>query len=100
RSTLSGPAPGKYLLQHVLPGEFTLRASKTGYDPVEQTVRATTDILVDFSLKWSYGTCLRSVTPTTFDLYPSAGGTEIVTVQANAGRSWTVTADSWLEIHS
>jgi len=100
RSTLSGPAPGKYLLQHVLPGEFTLRASKTGYDPVEQTVRATTDTLVDFSLKWAYGTCLRSVTPTTFDFYPSAGGTETVTVQANAGRSWTVTADSWLEIHS
>jgi hypothetical protein len=100
RSTVSGPAPGKYGLQHLLPGEFTLRASKTGYDSVEQTVRATTDTLVDFSLKWAYGTCLRSVTPTTFDFYPSAGGAETVPVEANAGRSWTVTTDSWIELHS
>jgi hypothetical protein len=100
RSTLSGPAPGKYVLEHVLPGEFTLRAIKTGYDPVEQTVRATTDTFVDFSLKWAYGTCLRSVTPTTFDFYPSAGGAETVPVQANAGRNWTVTTDSWIELHS
>ena len=100
RSALTGQPPGKYLLEHVLPGEFTLRARKTGYDPVEQTVRATTDTFIDFSLKWAYGTCLQSVTPVTFDPYPSAGGTETVTVRANAGRSWAVTADSWIEIHT
>jgi hypothetical protein len=33
-----------------------------------------------------------------FDFYPSEGGTESVEVTANAGRSWSVTADSpWIE---
>jgi len=53
---------------------------------------------VDFTLKWSYGTCLRSVNPILFDLYPSAGGQERVLIDANAGRQWSVTADSpWLQ---
>ena len=103
RRTLTGhPIPGQYLLDHVLPGEFTLRASKAGYDSVEQTVRATTNISnVDFSLKWSYGTCLQSVIPVSFDPYPSAGGTETVTVSATAGGRWTVAPDSaWIEVLS
>lgn len=103
RSTLTGhPIPGQYFLDHVLPGEFTLRASKAGYDTVEQTVRATTNIdSLDFSLKWSYGTCLVSVMPVSFDPYPSTGGTETVTVSATAGRQWTVAPDSpWIEVLS
>ena len=103
RNTLTGhPIPGQYFLERVLPGEFTLRARKAGYDTVEQTVRATATVgNVDFSLKWSYGTCLVSVMPLSFDPYPSAGGTETVTVSATAGRQWTVAPDSpWIEVLS
>src|SRR5687768_1520591 len=48
----------------LLPGEHRIRASKAGYDPVERTVNAVADIHdVDFTLKWAYGSCLRSVSP-------------------------------------
>jgi hypothetical protein len=102
RNTLTGhPIAGRYLFDHMLPGEFTLRASKMGYDAVEQTVRADATISnVNFLLKWSYGTCLQSVSPVVFDPYPSAGGTETVVVNASAGRRWTVIADPWIEILS
>jgi hypothetical protein len=103
RSTLTGhPIAGQYLLDHLLPGDLTLRASKAGYETLEQTVRAMTNIgNIDFSLKWAYGTCLQSVTPVSFAPYPSAGGIETVTVSATAGRRWTVTPDSpWMELLS
>jgi hypothetical protein len=38
-------------MEHVLPGDFTIRASKAGYDSVEQTVHAVDDISdLDFTL--------------------------------------------------
>jgi Carboxypeptidase regulatory-like domain len=51
-STLTGhPVPGVYLMQHVMPGDFTVRASKIGYDSVEQTVHAAADMSsLDFTL--------------------------------------------------
>lgn len=51
-STLTGhPAPGVYLMEHLLPGDFAVRASKVGYDSVEQTVHAAGDISsLDFTL--------------------------------------------------
>jgi hypothetical protein len=103
QSTMTGRAiPGRYSLQLVRPGEFTLRVRKNGYEPVQRTVQAAVDIYdVDFSLKWAYGACLQSVAPVTFDPYPSAGGTQSVTVSAAAGRTWTATPDSpWLEVLS
>ena len=102
RRTLTGhPIPGQYFLDHILPGDFTLRVSKAGYDSVQQNVHAVDTTTVDFSIKWAYGTCLRSVGPVLFDFYPSGGGTETVTVAANAGRSWTATPDvPWVELIS
>jgi hypothetical protein len=51
-SALTGhPVPGVYGMEHVLPGDFTIRASKAGYDSVEQTVHAVDDISdLDFTL--------------------------------------------------
>lgn len=84
----------------LLPGEHRIRASKAGYDPVERTVTATADVSnVDFTLKWAYGSCLRSVSPVLFDGYRSSGGEETVTVDVNPGRTWSATPDQpWLEV--
>ena len=99
RSTLTGhPIAGQYFLDHLLPGELRMRASKEGYEPVEQVVDATVNTTLDFTLKWAYGSCLRSVLPVFFDGYPSAGGSETVSVDVNAGRSWTAVPDApWIE---
>jgi hypothetical protein len=99
RSTLTGhPRAGQYFLDHLLPGEFRMRASKEGYESVEQVVNATANTTLDFTLRWAYGSCLRSVMPVFFDAYPSAGGSEYVSVDANAGRSWTAAPDApWIE---
>jgi carboxypeptidase family protein len=84
-----------------LPGTFTLRATKSGYDPVEKSVTAMADTDVDFALKWAYGSCLQSVSPVLFDGYTAKGGTVTVAVTANPGRLWTSTADTdWIEILS
>jgi hypothetical protein len=101
-STLTGhPNPGVYYFPHVLPGDLTLRVSKTGYDTVEQAVHATASVNLDFTLKWSYGTCLQSVTPVMFPPYPSAGGSGTVVVNASAGRSWSAVPDSaWIQLVS
>jgi hypothetical protein len=90
---------GGYVFSHILPGDFTVRASKPGYEPVERAVHGVESLFtIDFTLKWSYGTCLRSVNPILFDLYPSAGGQQRVLIDANAGRQWSVTTDSpWLQ---
>jgi hypothetical protein len=38
-------------MEHVLPGDFTVRAGKIGYDSLEQTVHAAADISsLDFTL--------------------------------------------------
>src|SRR5207302_6144146 len=75
---------------------------KAGYDPVDQTLHATVDLnSIDFTLKWSYGTCLRAVTPLLFDNYTARGGTENVVVTVNPGRHWEMTTDSaWIEVVS
>jgi len=43
-------ASGVYTMQRVLPGDLTVRASKTGYESVEQTVHAVDDTNLDFTL--------------------------------------------------
>ena len=84
-----------------LPGTFTVRASKSGYDAVEKSVTALSDTRLNFELKSAYGSCLQSVSPVLFDAYSPRGGTETVLVNANTGRSWTTTTDSpWIEILS
>lgn len=97
----TGPpgVPGRYIVSHVLPGDITVRASKAGYESVEQRVHADESTSsVDFSLKWAYGTCLRSVSPVLFDQYLSAGGRERVVVDAAPDRRWTVIPDvPWLQ---
>jgi len=94
---------GLYYLDYILPGDLTLRAGKAGYDSVDQALHVADANVnnVDFTLKWSYGTCLRSVAPLLFDHYTARGGTEIVGVVANGGHHWEMTADSpWIEVVS
>jgi hypothetical protein len=100
RSHVTGmPVTGQYFIDHLVPGEFTLRASKAGYETFEATVVANAITNLDFTMKWSYGTCLLSVAPVLFDLYKSGGGTEIVSVGATPGRTWSATPDSpWIEV--
>ncbi len=93
---------GAYGLPPIAPGDFTLRASKAGYESIDRSVHATVDTpSTDFTLKWSYGTCLTSVTPVFIDRVPSRGGTATVAIGANPDRRWTATPDSpWIEITS
>ena len=95
------PFRGRYWFDYLLPGEMRLRASKPGYDTVEQTVTATIDTTVNFSMRMTYGACLRSVGPLFLDAYRAAGGVETITVNANDGRQWTATAEvPWLQVAS
>jgi hypothetical protein len=91
---------GPYSVGPILPGDVTLRASKPGYESVERTVQATVNTYqVDFTLKWSYGTCLSSVDPVLVDRFPSAGGIVAVDVRANPERTWTSTTETpWIEM--
>ncbi len=96
-STLSGA----YQTPWLLPGTFTLRASKIGYDPVEHTVTTAFSTLLDFALTRSYGSCLALVSPVVFDPFPSAGGDVATSVTANPGRGWTASSnDSWIQVLS
>lgn len=106
---LSGPNAGAraltrpegYYSLHLLPGEFTLRVTKEGYDTVERVLSAFVNTTVNFTLNMTYGPCLRSVTPVLFDDYRSAGGDETAFVNANPGQTWTATTDQpWLTITS
>jgi hypothetical protein len=93
---------GGFSLPPVLPGDFTIRASKDGYDSVDRAVHATADIyLDDVTLKWAYGACLTSVAPVLFDRVPAAGATTSVVVQAQGGREWTAKPDvPWMNLVS
>jgi Carboxypeptidase regulatory-like domain len=99
-STTTGPpgVEGSFRLQ-TLPGTFTVRAKKSGYDTVEQTITTLTDVSMNFQMHWSYGSCLQSVSPVLFDAYAATGGVETISVGAAAGRAWTAVADSpWIAI--
>ena len=90
---------GTYVLQHLLPGQFTLRVSKTGYDTVEQALTLTASASQNFTLKASYGSCLLSVAPLSVESFPSAGGETTVAVEAGSSRSWTAATDQpWAEL--
>jgi Carboxypeptidase regulatory-like domain len=89
-----------YSFINVLPGESRIRASKQGYDSVEQTVNLPVTTSVNFTLKWSYGTCLRSVEPVLFDLFPSSGGPGSASVNVNSNRTWSAMPDvPWIEVN-
>jgi hypothetical protein len=100
--TTRGPGVENAWSLSLLPGTHRLRASKDGYDAIERTITAMTDANnIDFTLKWAYGSCLRSVTPVFFNGYASKGGDETVTVDVNPGRTWTATPDQpWLSVTS
>jgi len=102
QTTSRGPVDGSFQLPPVLPGDFTIRASKPGYDSVERDVHAMTDTYVDgITLKWAYGSCLAAVAPVKFDPVPAAGGTASVAVEANGHQNWTAKANvPWLRVVS
>ena len=89
QTTSNGPLGG-FSLPPVLPGDFTLRASKAGYDSVDRPVHATADTyLEDITLKWAYGSCLTSVAPVLFDRVPAAGAMASVAVETQRAHNWT-----------
>ena len=100
-TTGSPGVPNAYSFS-VRPGTFRIRATKDGYVPIERDITAPVDARnVDFTLKWEYGSCLRSVSPLVFNSYASAGGEETIVVDAYPDRDWTVAADQpWLSIMS
>jgi hypothetical protein len=94
----ASPFRGAYSFDYLAPGEMRLRASKPGYDVVEQSIDARINSTVDFALRMTYGSCLRSVGPLFFDDYRSSGGTEAIRVEANPGRQWSATSEvPWLQ---
>ena len=98
RSMLTGgPGSMSYSFVYLLPGEFTVRVSKDGYEPVEQRVNAAVTTNADFTLKWAYGSCLRAVTPVVFPAFASSGGEGSIAVEASG--SWTAVADNaWIQV--
>jgi hypothetical protein len=95
----SAPPLGGFSLRPMLPGDFTIRASKAGYDSVDRAVHAMADTHLEISLKWAYGSCLTSVAPLLFERVPAAGARENVAVQAQGRRSWTATPNvSWVKV--
>jgi len=98
--TTSGGPLGGFSLPPVLPGDFTIRASKAGYDGVDRAVHATADTyLGDITLKWAYGSCLTSVAPVLFDRVPAAGASASVAVQTQGTRNWTAKPNvSWVGV--
>jgi len=89
-TTSTGPVDGSFQLPPVLPGDFTIRASKAGYDSVDRSVHALTDTYLDeVTLKWAYGSCLAGVAPVKFDLVPAAGATASVAVETKGAHTWT-----------
>jgi hypothetical protein len=101
QTTSSGPLGG-FSLPPVLPGDFTVRASKAGYDSVDRAVHATADTyLEDVTLKWAYGSCLTSVAPVLFDRVRAAGATASVAVETQAAHNWTAKPNvPWVNVVS
>ena len=87
--TTSGPPVAGFSLPAMLPGDFTIRASKSGYDSVDSAVHATADTYLDITMKWAYGACLTSVAPVLFDRVPAAGASASVKVETQGAHSWT-----------
>jgi hypothetical protein len=100
--TTSGGPLGGFSLPGPLPhGDFTIRASKTGYDTVDRAVHAEVDTYVDITMKWAYGSCLSSVTPVVFDRVAAAGATAVVAVATQGTRAWTATPNvPWIDVVS
>jgi hypothetical protein len=101
QTTSGGPLDG-FSLPPVLPGDFTIRASKAGYDGVDRALHATADTyLGDITLKWAYGSCLTSVAPVLFDRVPAAGGTASVAVETQRAHTWTAKQNTpWVNVVS
>jgi hypothetical protein len=102
QTTSRGPVDGSFQLPPVLPGDFTIRASKAGYDSVDRAVHAMADTyLDDMTLKWAYGSCLASVAPVKFDPVPAAGATPSVAVETKGARNWIAKPTvPWLNVVS
>lgn len=102
QDTSRGPVDGSFRLPPVLPGDFTIRASKAGYDSVDRAVHAMDDTyLDDIALKWAYGSCLASVAPVKFDRVPAAGATANVVVETKGAHNWTAKPNvPWLHVVS
>ncbi len=101
RNATTDTSVGQFWIDNLVPGELAFRASKYRYDSVERTVGVNLSTNLDFTMKWSYGTCLTSVPQVLFDLYKSAGGTETIAVGATPGRLWSATPDSpWIDVIS
>jgi hypothetical protein len=101
QETSRGPVDGAFQLPPVLPGDFTIRASKAGYDTVEQQVHASVNTYLNITMNWAYGVCLASVMPVLFDRVPAAGATAAVAVQAQGAHTWTAKANvPWIEVTS
>jgi hypothetical protein len=102
QTTSSGPVDGSFRLPPVLPGDFTIRASKAGYDSVDRAVHAMADTyLDDMTLKWAYGSCLASVAPVKFDPVPAAGATASVAVETKGAHNWIAKPNvPWLNVVS
>jgi hypothetical protein len=85
----------------VLPGDFTIRASKAGYDGVDRAVHAVADTYVDITMRWAYGSCLTSVSPVLFDRIPASGTTGDVAVRTQGVNEWTARpAVPWVNVMS
>jgi len=100
--TTSGGPLGGFSLPPVLPGDFTIRASKAGYDSVDRALHATADTyLEDITLKWAYGSCLTSVAPVLFDRVPAAGAAASVAVETQRAHNWTAKPNvPWVNVVS
>jgi hypothetical protein len=88
QATSGGPLGG-FSLPPMLPGDFTIRASKAGYDRVDRAVHVLADTYLDITLKWAYGSCLTSVAPILFDRVPAAGATPSVAVATQGVHNWS-----------
>lgn len=101
QTTSTGPVDGAFRLPPVLPGDFTIRASKAGYETVEQSLQAPVNTYVNITMKWAYGLCLASVMPVLFDRVPAVGATASVAVQAQGAHTWTAKPNvPWIDVIS
>lgn len=102
QTTSTGPVDGSFQLPPLLPGDFTIRASKAGYDSADRAVHAMADTyLGDVTLKWAYGSCLASVAPVKFARVPAAGAMASVAVETKGPHNWTARSSvPWLNVVS